>query len=1122
MYRNWLYIFLVLLQLFGVTDPAAAQRAYAANSVLSTGDWYKLSTSREGVYKIDAQFLNSLGINSSVILSNSIRLFGNGGRMLSESNAGLWLDDLFENPIQVFDGGDGIFNGTDYLLFYAGGANKWEKDSVNQLFIHKKNIYTDKTYYFITVGGTGKRIATAPLISSPGTTVTGFSERYFHELDSINFLASGKEWYGEEFANAPGKSLTKDFVINGINMQAGTPIKLNSRLVSRSVGYSSGFNVKINGQPAGQFSIAATGAGTYDVFAVENSFVASGVATTADITINYSYVPGGFNAQGWLNYFELFFRRNLSLSGTNQLAFRDWQTAGSNNVAEFVISNATAGSQVWDITDPLTPQQMQGLFSGTELRVKNSSNVLREYIAFNNTGFFTPFAESRISNQNLHNISPADLIIVTYTSLLPQAERLGALHRQHDGMKVVVVTTDQIYNEFSSGSPDPAAIRDFVKMYYDRYRNSANSPEHLLLFGDASYDYKNRLQSNTNLVPAWENGFSLDPLSTYASDDFFGFLDDNDDINSGTVINLLDIGIGRVPAKNITEAKNFVDKVDAYFSAAGLAPWRHTITFVADDEDNNLHLQDAESITATATLVNPEFNQQKIYLDAYKQETGPGGSNYPKVIEANNSQLFNGTLIWNFNGHGGALRLAEETILDQQIVNGWNNASRLPLFITATCDFAPYDNPAIHSLGENILLRPQTGAIALMTTTRLVFAFGNRIMNDNYIRFALEPLPGGKYRTLVNAVKTAKNFTYQNSADISNNRKFTLLGDPALTLAFPAMKTRITTVNGNPVSVVDTLSAGEKVTIAGEIVDSSGNLVTGFNGKVYPLLLDKPQTVFTLANDPGSQVTGFQTQNQVLFKGQAFVKEGKFTFTFRMPKDVSQQYGFGKISLYAEDGLTDASGIFTGFLTGGTSASQLTDKEGPGIKLFLNDELFVNGGITNQQPVLIAKFNDSSGINTAGAGIGHDIVATLDNDSRQFFILNDFYQGDMNDYQSGVLRFELPVLQPGTHSLKLKAWDIMNNSGEAQIDFMVTTDEELQISHVLNYPNPFTKGTNFWFEHNKPGQPLRVQIQVITLTGKVVKSLSEEIITDGNRSASVFGMAKTIMATKLAGESTFM
>jgi hypothetical protein len=1096
-------LFLLFGYLFTTCFSGLAQRSYTPNSVLTSGNWYKLGVKAPGIYRIDIAFLNSLGVNTTNLSSSSVRIYGNGGQMLNEANNGSWTDDLYENSIAVVDGGDGIISGSDHILFYANGPDEWIKDSLNQSFLHRKNIYSDKAYYFLSIGGTGKRVTNAALLSSPVTTVNSFSERYFHELDTVNFLYSGKEWYGEEMSNLPGRSLSRNFTVNFLNTQSNASLQLRAACVARSVGAGSGFDIRINNQPAVQMPVNPVGSGQFDLFArqVTSNLVAVPVAQTTN-NISFTYTPGSINSQGWLNWFELFTRRMISLSGSNQLLFRDWSTVNNSRV-EFQVSNAGSTTEVWEITDPLNPRRMQGNLAGNEFRFVNDATRLREYVAFNPTGFLVPSAEGAVPNQNLHNSATADLLIITHPSLLSQAQRLADIHRQQSSMRTVTVTTEQVYNEFGSGAPDPVALRDLVKMYWDKYGTTAGKPKYLLLFGDASFDYKNRIANNTHLVPAWQNNFSLDPLATYASDDFFGFLDDNEDINSTVINNLLDVGIGRIPAKNIGEAKDFVDKVAAYYAPQALGPWRNNLSFIADDEDNNLHVQDAEIITTTAQLANPLLNQHKIYLDAFRQETGPGGSQYPQANQASNSQLYNGTLIWNYNGHGGPKRLAEETVLDQDMVNNWNNPYKLPLFITATCDFAPYDNPTINSLGENILLRPKTGAIALMTTTRLVFAFSNRIMNNNYMQFALQPDAAGKYKTLGDAIREAKNYTYQTSGDIPNNRKFTLLGDPALTLAFPALKVQATKINGLPAAQVDTLSAAELTTIEGEVTDWQGNLLTNFNGNVYSTVFDKPQTISTLANDPGSQVTTFQVQTNVLFKGKTTVNNGKFSFSFKVPKDINYQFGNGKLSLYAENAVTDANGSFSNFLVGGAGTDNSGDKEGPTIKPFLNDELFVNGGITNETPVLIVKLADSSGINTMGTGIGHDIVATLDTDNRQYFILNDFYTGDLNSYQRGTVRFQLPEMEPGVHTLKIKAWDVLNNSNEAVLEFTVAKDEELELSHVLNYPNPFTSHTNFWFEHNKPGQLLQVQLHIMTITGRVVKTISKTIVTEGNRSADI-------------------
>ncbi len=1090
---------LCLLLFYG----ASGQRTYAPHSVLSAGESYRLSVTAPGIYKIDLALLSSMGVPTGNLSSSSIRLFGNGGGMLPESNNGPYTDDLTENAIRIVDGGDGVINGSDYILFYAQGPDQWINDPANQRFSHRKNLFSDKAYYYLTIGSNGRRVATAAPGGSFSSTITSFSERYFHELDSVNFLSSGKEWYGEEFSNAPGHTPNRSFDIPVTGLINGSTLSVQLNTVARSVGVPSRFDIQLNGQPAGQLPVNGVSGGTYDLFAQQGSITVNGIAGSGNPNLTINYIPGSFNAQGWLNWFELFGRRALNMSGADQLLFRDWSSVG-NAGGQFIVAGATANTQVWDVTDPLNPVQVSGAFANNEYRFIADVSRLREYIAFNNSGYLIPAAAGKVAVQDLHNSIPADLLIITTDVLKAQAERLANFHRQRDGLRVWVVTTAQIFHEFASGIPDPTALRNWVKMYYDRYHTvPADKPRYLLLFGDASFDYRDRLKNNTNQVPAYENNFSADPLSTYASDDFFGFLDDQEDINSGLIVNDLDIGIGRVPAGDEQAAKNFVDKVLKYYSAAAMGPWRNNITFVADDEDQNLHLQDAELISAGAAATDPVLNQEKIYLDAYQQESGSGGSRYPKVNQAISNGILTGTLIWNFNGHGGANRLAEETVLDQESVSSWKNSGRLPLFITATCDFAPYDNPLVRSIGEDLLLRSGTGAIALMTTTRVVFAFSNRIMNNNYLRSALQPDANGKYKSLGDAVRDAKNITYQGSGDVSNNRKFTLLGDPAMTLAFPSLQVRTTKINGIAAGLPDTIRAAEKIVIEGEVTDRQGNLLTGYNGNIYPAVFDKPQQVTTLANDPGSQVTQFSLQQNLLFRGKASVVNGRYSFTFTVPRDINYQYGNGRLSLYAEDGTLDGSGFYTGFVVGGTGTGATNDNAGPHIKAWLNDEKFVNGGIVDPNPVLLVRLADSSGINTTGTGIGHDLVATLDNDPKQYFILNDFYEADLNSYQQGLVRFQLPELTPGLHSLKIKAWDVLNNSGEISIDFMVAADEKLVIAHVLNYPNPFTTHTNFWFEHNKPGQDLRVEVQVFAVSGKLIKSIRETINTPGNRSDTV-------------------
>ena len=542
--------------LFIAAASISGQRVYRSNSVLSAGTWSKIAIKEAGIYKVDVPFLSSLGFASSNISSGAIRLYGNGGNMLSETNAEIPIDDLAENAIMMIDGGDGIFNGADYFLFYAPGPDRWLKDSLNKRFVHQKNLYSDSAYFFITIGGAGKRVTSIQNTAPSTLTVNSFNERIFHEFDSVNLLSSGKEWLGEEFADAPGKAFSRSFSINIPNLVVSSSATLVSNCVARSVNAASRFDVRINNQLSQQINLSSTGPGFYDLFAQQSQQQSDILLPQESLQVNYTYVPGGFNAQGWLNFFEIHARRNLFLPNNGQLSFRDWNSVG-NNICEFIVSNVSGSTQVWDITDPLTPSRMQGSFSTNEFRFVNDAARLKEYIAFNTANALIPVNAGRIQNQDLHNIQQTDYLIISHGLLLSQAERLAAFHRQKNNLKVTVVTIDKVFNEFSSGAVDPVAIRDFVKMYYDKNASTpANRPKYLLLFGDASFDYKNRVVNNTNLIPAYQSKIFLDPLSTYTSDDFFAFLDDNEDINSGLVTNLLDIGIGRVPAKNNEEAKN--------------------------------------------------------------------------------------------------------------------------------------------------------------------------------------------------------------------------------------------------------------------------------------------------------------------------------------------------------------------------------------------------------------------------------------------------------------------------------------------------------------------------------------------------------------------------------------
>ncbi len=1099
MFKPCVVFLLVLGSWFG-SVPVKAQRVYAPHSVLATGNWYKIGIRQEGVYKVDLYLLASLGISANNLSSASIRLYGNGGAMLDENNAVPRPDDLVENPVEMMDGGDGIFNGSDYFLFYAPGPHRWLKDSLNQSFHHQKNRYTDTVYYYLTIAGTGKRIAQQAPAAAATVTVNSFSERYFYENDLVNLLNSGKEWYGEEFNGNLGGSLNRNFPVDMSGWQTNATVAFTADIAGRTVGAASNFSFSLNGQPAGNIPVPSVSGYFLDAYAVAGTKQFNLTLSSLNGGVGISFQPGITGAQGWLNAFELQGRKNLSLNGANQLSFRDWPSVSNGAVASFSLGNGGSNPAVWEVTDPLQPVKMSVASNAAQTVFRNDAGRLREYIAFTNP--LTPFAAGKVNNQDLHGNGTADFLVITHTSLLSEAQRLAQFHIQRDGYRTVVVTVDQVYNEFSGGVPDPVALRDFVKMFYDRGGNT-NRPKFLLLMGSASYDYRNRVTNNTNLVPGYESVNSLDPLTTLTSDDFFGLLDDTDDINANDPKSNIDIGIGRIPARNPEEAKGMVDKIIRYHASTSLGDWRNQSIYLADDQDQNLHLDDAELISADALAADPVINQQKIYLDAYPVVSSSAGARYPAVNDAIVSRIFNGALFFNYSGHGSYQRLADEAVLTQQELNRFNNPDKLPLFITASCDFAPHDDPSKNSLGQGALMGTANGAIALLTTTRLVFAYSNRVINDNYLKIALQPAAGGRYLSLGESVQQAKNYTSLSSGDILNNRKFTLLGDPAMRLGFPEWKLQLTAVNGNPISGNDTLKPLQKYTLAGIVTDATGNFQNSFNGVLQATVYDKPQPLKTLGNDPASIVTTFYQQGGILYKGTVTVENGKFSISFIMPKDVSYQAGRARISLYAQNGSKDAAGADQSFYAGGTPTAPVADDAGPVINPYLNDDQFRNGGITNENPVLLVKLADSSGISTSGNGIGHDITAIIDGNEKNILVLNDYYTADTNSYQRGKVVYQLPVLSEGKHTIRIKAWDVANHSGEATLDFEVVKQSRPVLGRVYNYPNPFSNTTTFSIEHNQPNTDLSVTIRIYSISGALVKEIRQVLHTGGTRNCQI-------------------
>lgn len=1063
---------------------------FVNESALNTGEWYKIGIAKSGFYKLTYNFLSSLGIDLEEVDPRNIKLYGYGGGALPENNSVERPDDLLENAIQVAGEADGVFNKQDYIMFYGDDQVDWTFDEPRGYFRHRINPYADTTYYFINISGDrGKRIALENQFTPTSTTiVTSYNEFDYYEKDLFNLLKSGSSWVGELFDSQDPFNINFNFsdLVDG---EAG---KIDLSVMARA-GVTSNFILNVNGQNI------TTPVGSVNLNRYEFRFAQAG-RNIADFqpgnnlsSVSLFYDKPQTVAKGWLGWLSINVRRNL-ISNGSQLLFRDVNSVNEFGTDEFVtfsIQTPFASSRVFDLTDLSNIKQIPAQFSSSNISFVGNVNQLREYGLLSREDSSSVVGYGRVKNQNLHGFSQADLLIITHEDFRSAANDLAAFH-ESEGLTVNIATPQEIYNEYSSGAQDLIAIRTFIKMFYDRSVSQGTPPQYVVMMGDASYDYKDRIAGNTNFVPAFQSDNFLDPVSSHVSDDYFGFLDDSEGEWNINGPDRMDVAIGRFPVQTLAEASGIVNKIRAYSNPSAQRDWRNKIVFVGDDGDGVIHMDQADDLSDIVEAKGNDFNSEKIYLDAYQQQSTASGERYPDVTVDLNNAVDRGALIINYTGHGGETGWTAERVLGIFDITNWTNINNMPVFMTATCEFSRFDDPLRTSAGELVVLNPNGGGAGLMTTTRLVFSSPNYIMNRTMYDEMFKRKSNGETKRLGDIFLETKNL----NAFSSNSRNFSLLGDPALKLGLPNHEIHTTSINGNSDLTADTLSALSRVTVTGEVRDINGNKLTNFNGIVYPTIFDKSEQRSTLNNDGGG-VFRYNVRDSRIFKGQATVTNGDFSFSFVVPKDISYSFGTGRISYYAQNEIDDANGFEESFIIGGSSNSNIDDKLGPEIDLFMNDENFVFGGVTDRDPVLIANLSDQQGINTVGNGIGHDLVAILDEETDKAFILNDNYEAAIDDYTKGTIRFPFKDLAPGKHTLRLKAWDVANNSSEKSIEFNVVEEGEVEINNLVNYPNPFTTNTEFIFQHNQAGVPLDVKVEIFTVSGKLVKSIDDIIVSQG-------------------------
>ena len=1058
-------ILCVLLFVFGLLTSAWADSSrYASESVLNSGKWVKIQVAEDGIYKLTAADLKKMGFSNL----DKVAVYGYGGWPLDEDFSTTYIDDVPEVA---------VWRSADYLLFYGKGPRKWEYSSSDKSFIHTNNPYSNYGYYFVTEKETaGRTMEKAASAAGATLQVTTFDDYVLHEEELVSVNSSGRELYGESFTS----TLSRDFTISvpGITNDEG---KATLSFISRGNGTIT-MNVDGNALISGSVSVPSDEYEVARELYRERAWMAD-KGETVKVNIGYS-TTGHKNVH--LNYFRLQMKRQLKVYD-NYTFFRSLSARG--NASRFVIQGADASTLVFDVTDGVNPQQMETSLNGTELSFSiPASASLREFVVVKPSQIKAPVTVGEVVNQNLHALPQQDMIIIAQPNFTTQAERLAEAHRTKDNLTVRVVTPESIYNEFSSGTPDATAYRRFMKMFYDRQTSEADAPKYLLLFGDGSFDnrkltsaWKSVDMSNMLLTYQTENSLSS---QSYVIDDYFGFLDDAD--NKKSLQNKkLCLGIGRFPIRTVEQATQMVDKVISYMENKNTGSWKNNLCFMADDGSNTdgfmtEHMEFADQLAGYVESEHPEFLVNKLYYDAYKKDMTAG--TYPDVRSGLQKLLKDGLLLFNYTGHGGTTALSDEKVLTQTDINQFTY-THLPVWVTATCDFTRFDDLNT-SAGEDVFLNKSSGGIALFTTVRVAYSRPNFPINDNVIRNLFER-NNGRRRTLGEVMQATKN-------TLSSVYKlgFCLIGDPAVKIAYPEFGMKVTTVNGQSVDGNSiSFKALEKITVEGEVLDVSGQLVTDFTGIVNPTVKDSKVTVTCLknSNKDDSPAFTFTDYPNTIFIGNDSVRNGKFSFTFTVPKDISYSNLQGKMNLYAVDTESgnEAQGNFDNFIVGGTSDTAETDTIGPEIRaLYLNDTTFVDGGQVNTTPYFVAELWDKSGVNITGSSVGHDMMLVIDESTVLSYNLNSYYELLPGEDGTGIVKFPIPALEPGKHTAEFWVWDILNNSTVRTFTFEVVEGLKPFLFDVIATPGIAREQVTFHLMHNRPESRMRVGIMVYDLAGR--------------------------------------
>ena len=1053
----------------------AGIHSYAERSVLADGHWVKIRVSESGVCRMSFSELRSAGLEPS-----QVRVFGYGGAQKEQDFSKRNIDDLPQVPVYV---------GEDYILFYVQGPISWTYNGSR--FAHTRNTYSDFGYYLLSDdAGAMLPFPEAEAVSGSPTDVTYYSYYQVQDKDSVNLIdrtgvsGGGRTFYGEQFAAGQTRTFTFSTpYANGDNSSVYIDMAAYAATTS---------TVKAQLNNTSSKSIYISSIPDHYTFGVAGTISMNGASEEQNQRVTMQFVNSNASALAWLNYIEITTPSELVMTGS-YMGIRSLVNRNTTNPVRFLLRNTTASTQIWDVTDLAAIQRMPTTMVDDQLAwIGTQADGVHEYIAVNTDG--TKFVQAEVvgevKNQNLHALSNIDYIIICPEGYEDVSEDLAKAHEAKQAITYAIVTDQQVYNEFSSGTPDATAYRWLMKMLYDRAKNGiGQQPRWLLLMGHGTFDNRKLLRnSGTSLLLTYQSKNSVNEIKAYATDDYFAYLDDNE--GAIDTQGRMDIGVGRLPVESLDEARTTVDKLIQYIRNEQTGKWKNQLVYLADDGENGTHTETAEKSAELVRIKNPDFIVHKIFLDAYPQEVNASGESYPLAKNRVLNLLKNGVLFFDYSGHGGYNAITNESILNLKDIAGMTNKNQA-FWLFATCNFAQCD-AGKRSAAETAVLNPKGGAIGILAATRTVYAPQNTNLNRSVCDTLFGHSDVFHYdMTLGEAILIGKNLLGSDE----NKLAYVLLGDPCMRLNYP------TDYHVETLTEMDTLNALSVQHVEGRIIDEDLNTVSDFNGKVDITIYDKMQSIPTRDNDNAGgdpRVVAYNDYPNTIFSGATDVKDGLFNYTFMVPKDIRYNFDNGRIVYYAvtADSLetAEAVGHFEQFIIGGSGSTVAIDTIGPEMEIYLNSPAFRNGDKTYATPRFFANLYDENGINTAGAGIGHDLMLIIDDDPKMIYSLNEYFTAANNSYQAGQVSYLMEELANGPHSLTFRAWDLLNNSTTKSLNFIVEAGLDPSIYNVTTYPNPVQQSgvVHLVVNYDQPDELIETEIYLYNTAGQMVYSHKQD------------------------------